>query len=314
LRGARVKAGGASDTPAAAHGLALRERLGYSDWMLRKVIPIIALCVVAAACGDKSQQYPVQGQIIAVSADHRQLTIDHKDIPNFMPAMTMAYYVKEPHDLDGIAPGDLATATLVVKGSEVFLTDIKKTGHAALPPNARPVKAMDVMAPGDTVPDDVLIDQTGAPRKLSDWRGKALAVTFIYTRCPLPDFCPLMDRNFAAVQKIIASDPALKDRVHLVSISFDPRHDTPAVLESHAKGLRADPALWTLLTGAPDAVDHVGERFGVSVIHEQDPGQTITHNLRTEVVDPKGRVTTIYSGNEWTVDQMIDALKHALES
>jgi len=314
MRTARVRAGGASDTPAAPHGLARSERLGYSDWMLRKVLGIVALCVLTAACGEKSQQYPVQGQIIAVSADHRQLTIDHKDIPNFMPAMTMAYYVKEPHDLDGIAAGDLATATLVVKGSEVFLTDIKKTGHAALPPGARPVKAMDVMAPGDTVPDDVLIDQAGAPRKLSEWRGKALAVTFIYTRCPLPDFCPLMDRNFAALQKRIASDASLEGRVHLVSISFDPGHDTPEILQSHANGLHADPRVWTFLTGAPDAIDHVAERFGVSVIHEKDPGQTVTHNLRTEVVDPKGRVTTIYSGNEWTVDQMIDALKHALQS
>jgi protein SCO1/2 len=282
--------------------------------MLPKVALLIVLWLSIAACGEKGQQYPVQGQIIAVSADHRQLTIDHKDIPNFMPAMTMAYYVQEPHELDGVQAGDLATATLVVKGSEVFLKDIKKTGHAALPATARPVKAMDVMAPGDTVPDDVLIDQTGAPRKLSEWRGKALAVTFIYTRCPLPDFCPLMDRQFAAVQKAAGSDPVLADRVHLVSISFDPAHDTPAVLQSHANGLHADPRVWTFLTGAPEAIDHVAERFGVSVIHEQDSTQTITHNLRTEVIDPKGRVTTIYSGNEWTVEQMIDALKHALQS
>jgi protein SCO1/2 len=275
---------------------------------------LIVLASGSAGCGPRAQEYPVQGQIIGVSADHRQLTIDHKDIPNFMPAMTMAYFVKDPHDVDGVAAGDLATATLVVDGSDVYLKNIRKTGHAALPAGAHPVKAMDVMNPGDTVPDDGLVDETGAPRKLSDWRGKALAVTFIYTRCPLPDFCPLMDRQFAAAQRVVSSDPVLKGRVHLVSITFDPSHDTPAVLRAHAKGLKADPRVWTFLTGAPDAIDHVAERFGVSAIRDTDPAQLITHNLRTEVVDPNGRVTTIYSGNEWTVAQLIDALKHALTS
>ena len=281
--------------------------------MFRRAVSAAVLCL-AAACGPHAQQYPVEGQVIGVSADHRQLTIDHKDIPNFMPAMTMAYFVKDPHELDGVAAGDLATATLVVNGSEIYLRNIKKTGHADLPAGAHPVKAMDVMNPGDTVPDDVLIDETGAPRKLSDWRGKALAVTFIYTRCPMPDFCPLMDRQFAEIQQAVLSDPELKDRVHLVSISFDPAHDTPAVLKTHATGLKADPRVWTFLTGTPDAIDHVAERFGISVTHENDSGQTITHNLRTEVVNAKGQVTTIYSGNEWTVAKMIDALKHALKT
>jgi protein SCO1/2 len=278
----------------------------------RAVTALILVAALAACRGPRAREYPVQGQIIGVSADHRQLTIDHKDIPNFMPAMTMAYFVKDPHELDGIAAGDLATATLVVNGSDVYLTGIKKTGHAALPAGAHPVKAMDVMNPGDTVPDDVLIDESGAPKKLSAWRGQAVAVTFIYTRCPLPDFCPLMDRRFAEVQQAVDSDPAVKGRVHLVSITFDPSHDTPAVLQAHAKGLKADPRVWTFLTGAPDAIEHVAERFGVSVIHDTGANQTLTHNLRTEVIDPDGQVTTIYSGNEWTVPEMIDALKHAL--
>ena len=134
---------------------------------------LIVLSSLFAACGQRAREYPVQGQIIGVSSDRRQLTIDHKDIPNFMPAMTMAYFVKDPHELDGVAPGDLATATLVVNGSDVYLKNITRTGHAALPAAAHPVKAMDVMVPGDTVPDDALIDQTGAPRRLSEWRGKS---------------------------------------------------------------------------------------------------------------------------------------------
>jgi protein SCO1/2 len=273
---------------------------------------IVLLCAAATACGPSAHQYPVVGQIIGVSTERHELTIHHKDIPNFMPSMTMAYAVKDPAELQSLTPGDLVTATLVLRGSEVYLQGIHKTGHAPVPTGSHPIMVLDVMKPGDTVPDDRLRDQSGTPRKLSDWRGKALAVTFIYTRCPLPDFCPLMDHQFAAVQQAVARDAALRGRVHLVSVSFDPAHDTPAVLKQHAAGLHADPAVWSFLTGEPVAVSHVAERFGVSVIDEKDAPQTLTHNLRTAVVDPEGRVTTIYSGNEWRPAQMLDAMKHAL--
>jgi protein SCO1/2 len=272
------------------------------------------LLVLAAACsrGPKARQYPLEGQIIGTAPDRLEFTINHKDIPNFMPGMTMVYHVKDRKELDGLTGGDLVTGTLVVAGTDFYVTGLRKTGHAELPPSAHPVKALDVMSPGDVVPDDELIDQSGAAHKLSDWRGKAVAVTFIYTRCPLPDFCPLMDRHFAEIQRAVASTPALRGRVHLVSISFDPTHDTPSVLRAHASGLKADPAVWSFLTGTPEAVAHVAERFGVSTIDEKDAAQTITHNLRTAVIDPTGTLTTVYSGNEWTVDQMIDALTHAL--
>src|SRR5205823_13189477 len=125
---------------------------------------------------------------------HRaEATVSHEDIPGFMPAMTMGYFLKDGTRVDEFAPGDLFMGTLVVDGSELYLQDLRKTGHAALPPDAKAVKIMDVMAPGDAVPDDALVDQSGATTRLTDWRGRALAVTFVYTRCPVPDFCPLMD-------------------------------------------------------------------------------------------------------------------------
>ena len=161
------------------------------------------------------------------------------------------------------------------------------------------------------VPDDPLQDQTGAPRKLSDWRGKALAVTFVYTRCPLPDFCPLMDRHFAELQRAIAGDARLRDRAHLVSVSFDPAHDTPAVIQAHAKMRGADPRTWSYLTGSPDAIEHLTSRFGVSTIAGTDAAQTLTHNLRTAVIDPKGRLVKVLSGNDWTVDQLLADLREA---
>jgi len=281
----------------------------------------VCLTMMAAAwlagCrpAESPRTYPIRGQILSIGETRvdgrRELSVKHEDIPGFMPAMSMAYFVKTPAMLDGIGPGDLFTATLVVNGSDVHLDALRKTGHAELPPGSRPVRVMEVMDPGEQVPDDELVDQEGRTRKLSDWRGKTLAVTFVYTRCPLPDFCPLMDRRFADVQRAIGADAALRARAHLVSISFDPAHDTAEVIRAHARTRGADPATWSYLTGTPAAIDRVTSRFGVSTIDEHDTARSITHNLRTAIVDPQGRLVTVYSGNEWTVDGILADLRRA---
>jgi protein SCO1/2 len=298
-------------------------RAVYSDVMPRRSPPSLvwlAIFVIAGplACSrpaEPRRTFPLRGQIISVGEPRtdgrRELSVKHEDIPGFMPAMTMAYFVKTPALLDGLVPGDLVEATLVVNGNDVYLEALKKTGHADLPPGSRPVRVMEVMEPGDQVPDDELLDQEGRTRKLSDWRGKAVAVTFVYTRCPLPDFCPLMDRRFSDVQRAIAADGTLRDRAHLVSISFDPTHDTPDVIRAHAKTRGADPATWSYLTGTRASIDRVTSRFGISTVDEKDTAQSITHNLRTAIVDPQGRLVKIYSGTEWTVDALLADLRRA---
>jgi protein SCO1 len=287
-----------------------------------RVAALVCLLLIlgtALSCGRNKldrREYQLKGQILGFGQTHpsgwRELSVKHEDIPNFMPAMTMAYYVRKPAQLAGLVPGDLVTATVVLDGGEVYLDNVAKTGHADLPAGTRPVKIMDVMAPGDEVPADTLQDQEGRGRTLQDWRGKAIAVTFVYTRCPVPDFCPLMDRHFAELQRRIQSDPALADRVHLVSVSFDPAHDTTEVIAKHAKARGADPRTWSYLTGTPQAIDHFTSRFGVSAILENDSVASITHNLRTAVIDPRGRLVTFHSGNEWTVDQLLADLRNAL--
>lgn len=248
---------------------------------------------------------------MAVASAHDQVTVKHEDIPGFMPAMTMGYRVKDPKLIENVSPGDLITATLNVADADVYLTDIHKTGHADLPPDAHAVKVMDVMQPGDFVPDDALLDQTGTQHRLSDWRGKALAVTFVYTRCPLPDFCPLMDEHFRELQQTIAADPRLRGRVHLITISFDPQHDTPAVIREHAQLRGADPHIWSYLTGPPAAIDHLTSRFGVSAIEDTDDSQMFAHNLRTSIIDRRGRLVKVYSGNDWTVASLLNDLRTA---
>ena len=266
---------------------------------------------------EAARHYAVKGQIIAIGTSAvvggTEITMKHEDIAGFMPAMTMAYFLKTGERVDGIGPGDLVTGTLIVEGSALWLQGLKKTGHAPLPADAHPIRILDVMAPGDTVPDDALVDQTGAGRRFSDWRGKALAVTFVYTRCPVPDFCPLMDRRFADLQRAIRADAALRDAAHLVSVSFDPRHDTPDAIKAHAKVRGADPRVWSYLTGEPETIDHITSRFGVSSIDEKDAPESISHNLRTAVIDPKGRLVKIYDGNEWTVEALLADLRAALK-
>jgi protein SCO1/2 len=281
-------------------------------------IPLWAVLTLVGGCtAEPARTYALRGQIIALNLSpnrpdgRREVTVKHDDIPGFMPAMTMGYSVKEPALLDGIAPGDLFTATLVLEGSDLFLTNLKKTGRADLPADAHSVRILDVMNPGDEVPDDPLQDQAGTMRRLSDWRGRALAVTFVYTRCPLPDFCPLVDGRFGELQRAMAADVRLRERVHLVSVSFDPARDTPAVIRAHAHARGADPQTWSYLTGTPAAIDHFTSRFGVSVMPARDEAQTMTHNLRTAVIDPRGRLRAIHSGNDWTVDGLLAELREA---
>ncbi|MGH9409586.1 MAG: SCO family protein [Vicinamibacterales bacterium] len=274
------------------------------------IIPGIVVALIVAGCGGPApERYTLTGQVVAIGEARDQLTVKQQDIPGFMPAMMMGYRVSDPKLVNGLSPGDFITASLVVDGSNAYLSAIHKTGHGALPSDAHPIRVLDAMQPGDVVPDDALTDQTGAEHRLSDWRGRALAVTFVYTRCPFPTFCPLMDSHFQELQHAIKADAALKGRVHLVSISFDPAHDTPEVIKAHAAMRGADPSVWTYATGTPAAIAHLTSRFGVSA--KQVAGELITHNLRTAIVGRDGRLVTIYSGNDWTVAAVLGDLRKA---
>lgn len=289
-----------------------RFTVGLVQRELRFRLVLLGLLLAAtAACRARAPEYPVRGQITAIAQDRSQLTLSHEDIPGFMPAMTMAYSVDPKASTASLTPGDLITATLVVpKGAAPYLTHIERTGHAPVKADAPASRVMDLLDPGDTVPDTELQDQDGHTRRLSDWKGKAIAVTFIYTNCPMQDFCPLMDRRFAEIQKAVAADPALARSLHLVSVSFDPARDTPPVLKAHAKTLGANPELWSFLTAAEPAIETFASRFGVSIMREGSDA-SITHNLRTAVIDPAGRLVKIYSGSDWSPETLLGDLRNA---
>ncbi len=269
--------------------------------------------VAAAGCSNGAQpqtgapasnakRYAISGQILVVNPATQALTIKHGDIVGYMPAMTMTFRVSRPDLMNGRVPGELISGTLEVDDAEGRIVEITHTGTAPLPTRDNTAAmAGGVLDVGDSAPDAAFVDQNDRRRSFSEWRGTPTLLTFIYTRCPLPNFCPLMDKNFASIQQRGAADPALAGKFTLVTVSFDPDHDTPAVLKAHAAGLKADPAVWTFLTGDRVTVDRFAAKFGVGVVREGTAPGEITHNLRTTLIGADGRILKIYGGSDWTI-------------
>jgi protein SCO1/2 len=269
---------------------------------------VLALAaVVSCRQAPPARQFELVGQILAVNPERNEVTIKHEDIKGFMPGMTMPFTVQDPSLLRDRQPGDLVTATLVVEEVKAYLSTLTKTGHEDVP-EAPATPASKELKTGDVVEDSAFLNQDGALASLRELRGHRVAMTFVYTRCPLPDFCPLMDRHFVAIQKTIAKEPALAD-VRLVTVTIDPAYDTPAVLKAHAARLGADPKVWSFLTPEPAGAPAFFEQFGMLVEREGDAPGDITHNLRTLVLDPDGRLASIRPGNDWTPAQLIADLR-----
>jgi protein SCO1/2 len=275
----------------------------------------VLLLVVSAACGSSDREYTLQGQILSIEPNRLLADIKHEEIKGFMAAMTMPYKVRDAKELADLKPGDLITSTLVVVSNDAYLKDVKKVGEAPLEKpgaNATPSASsgFELLKPGEAVPDVPFLDQEGRQSSLAALKGKTVVLTFIYTQCPIPTFCPLMDRHFVTVQERLEADPALA-RVHLATVSFDPVTDTPPVLKKHAQRLGADTTRWTFFTGNRDDIDRFASRFGVTIARDLSDPLNITHNLRTAIIDPDGRLVKVYTGNEWTPDQILADLKSA---
>ena len=276
--------------------------------------PVLFVASIAlTGCGRppdaNTRQFELQGQILAVRPERHEVVIKHQDIKGFMQGMTMPFTVRDDALMAGKKPGDLVTATLVVGETQAYLSTLTTTGHAELS-EAAPPAAPDILEPGQAVRDATLVDQDNTPRQFSTFKGHRLAVTFIYTRCPLPDFCPLMDKHFAAIQTTIKGTPALAD-VRLLTVTLDPEFDRPAIMKAYARRREADPAVWTFLTGEPAEVNRFATQFGLYVEHNPQDAINITHNLRTAVIDPEGRLVSVHSGNSWTPAELVADLTAA---
>jgi protein SCO1 len=316
--------GAVKQTSAAMHSITIfRKRYTNSVNNLRFSGFAIILLTVAlvSSChhaAPVAKRYHFTGRIISIDAENQSAIIDGDDIPGFMSAMAMSYKIKPPSMLAQLAAGDSISAAVVViepgnnAAPDYWLESVKVTAHSKSPLLAP--KAQHIPTPGDEVPDFQLTDQSGTRISLSQYRGKVLLVTFIYTRCPFPDFCPRVSSNFAEMSRQLAADPALAGRTQLLSISFDPDHDAPKVLREYAFSAAHthDPALFTHWEFAvPRSADlpKLADFFGVVYKSE---GGLITHNLSTSVITPDGKIAKWYHGSDWQVSDLIKDASNAL--
>jgi protein SCO1/2 len=261
------------------------------------------------------QIFQVKGIVIDVKPREKSVTIKHEEVPDYMPAMTMPFDVKDTNELAGLEAGDPVSFRLMVTDTEGWIDHIQKTGPKTnTPPTTGPlrrVRDVEPLVEGDLLPEYQFTNQFGKIFSTKDFKGQALAIEFLFTRCPLPNFCPLLANNFGAAQRELLAMPNAPTNWHLLTISFDPEFDTPAVLKSYADSHGCDPKHWTFATGAQIDITAIGEQFGLLVA--RDENGSFSHNLRAVVIDSAGRVRKVFIGNEWKpyelVTEMIKATR-----
>jgi protein SCO1 len=275
------------------------------------------LCFIAvflSSCHRQSSEapkrYPFTGRVVSIDASSQSAVVDGDNVPGFMDAMTMAYKIKPPAALTQLAPGDSISAEVVVQPAEstnvpgYWLENVKVTAHSKTPPAAPTTQR--IPAPGDAVPDFVLTNEQGKHFSLKQYHGKVLLLTFIYTRCPFPDFCPRMSSNFSEIYQQLSASPSLAN-VRLLSVSFDPQHDTPKVLRDYAYSVahtRSATLFERWQFAVPSAADlaRIAQFFGL--VYKPENG-LITHSLSTTVISPDGKIVSWYHGGDWQVSDLV---------
>jgi len=269
---------------------------------------LIGLIALSGCRRDMSnaKRYELKGKVLTVEKDKHLVTVSHEEIKDFMDAMTMPFTVRDDWVFDQASPGDQITATLVVDETESWLENvviIKSNAEPGVQGSPGGVGAN----PGDEVPDFALVNQNNQPIRTGQYKGKTLLLTFIYTRCPIPDYCTLMSNNFSYVDQELQKQPDLYEKTRLLSISIDPDYDTPAVLRSYGAshtGRFGDETFshWAFATGSKEQVKEVAQFFGLQYYPDNDQ---ILHGLRTAIIAPDGKVYKVYRGNEWKPEEVL---------
>lgn len=282
-------------------------------------LQVVLLCLSALtfpACNhQKSQQsatstqgskrYAFKGKIMSVDKNIGTANIENEDIPGFMAPMVMPYSFKPSSLIANLQPGDSITADVVLDNGEYWLENVKVTGHSQ--PPAAPTASVHIPQPGDDVPDFHLVNQSGKNVSLYQYRGETLLLTLIYTRCPFPDYCPRISHEFASIDRQLLADPARYGKTHLLSISFDPAHDTPKVLRAYGFDCSGskDPAVfrhWEFTAIPQSELPKFADYFALT--YKDDDG-VITHSLSTAVIAPDGKIFKWYHGADWQASDLL---------
>lgn len=284
--------------------------------------PIVFLCglLLAIGCQRESssppgsaatkQTYAVRGVVREIPPDRHHASIQHEKIPGYMAAMTMDFSIKDTNELKDISVGDEINFTLVVTADDDWIQNLQRTGKTSLPTTARAAHAAESeLQVGDSLPDFEFVSEAGRPVKFSDFRGRAVAFTFFFTSCPLPEFCPRMSRNFSEARKILLADASGPTNWEFLSISFDSGFDAPPILASYARIYRGpDAERWLFAVAATNTLASLAPKVDLNVWRENG---TLSHNLRTVVLDGGGKIFRQFDGNDWMPEQLADAMRAA---
>ncbi len=269
------------------------------------LLPLAALLALASCAGDK--RFDARGRVVGFGDDDHTVIVSHEAIKGYMPAMTMTMQARE--SVAGLAQGDPIGFTLVVTREASWIENIHPIADSLLTPatSGRSVFRPDdtLLDVGEALPQARLVDENGDSLALDSYRGRVLVIDFIYTRCPLPDYCPLLSGRFAELHDLFAGD----EDVALLSVTLDPAYDTPAVLRDYRARYTRQPGGWHFATGTPAELQKVWGALGQFVLTDR---QEIQHNLVAAIVGRDGRVQRYFRGKDWTVDEAAAAIREAL--
>ncbi len=262
--------------------------------------------------GGSAKSFEVRGVIQDIRQEGRILIIDHEEIPGYMRQMIMPFEVAEGEPDRDLKPGDEIEFVYEVEEIDSWIRDIRKTGVT------KPIKVADVenlpgpegvplLGVGDVMPDYTFLDQDGKETSLHRYRGMPVAMTFVFSRCPMPEYCPAMMRNFNEVEEALKSDPDAPAKWKLLSISFDTWFDTPETMSIYGEAYGRDSASWSLLS--TDDCCTINEIAGNVGLKFADKDGSFIHNLRTVVLDSEGVIARVFTDETWNVDQLVSEMK-----
>lgn len=250
--------------------------------------------------------FQVNGVIKSIAPAQKEIEIKHEEIPGYMPAMTMPFDVKDTNELNGLQAGQAITFRLTATDTEGWVDNIHVVDGASLAipaTNPPPIRFVQPLQTGEALPEYHLTNQLDQTIATTQFKGQALAITFLFTRCPFPTFCPRLAHDFEEAQQKLLNLQGGPTNWHLLTVSFDPEFDRPSILKSYAEAHGYDPAHWTFATGDLANVAALGDLFGLAFW--RDTTGSITHNMRAAVIDRNGRLQKVFEGKDWTSAELV---------
>jgi len=283
---------------------------------------LMAGCVALAllGCGRSTnsdqgaEHYDKRGVVRGFSPDRSTIEIQHENIPGFMPSMTMPFVSRDPKEIADLKTGDAISFRMIVTQKDFWIDNVKRIRREGVDvPEPKQTPAISTeggarLKEGDEMPSFSLTNQNGERISLDTFRGQPFVLTFIFTRCPVPNFCPRMSNNFEELQTAIKTGSGMLAKTHLLSVTLDPEFDTPQILNAYAASHQGDPKVWTFATGPEQEIDALTRAFSV---YRQTEGGTISHGLATALINRDGKIDKIWRGNGWTPGEVIDVIQAA---